>query len=161
MNTGLQRVRRMRSDRQKGLSITFGYLIVGVIGLVTLMVVVLGFDFGFSSSLNILSGWWESGSVDTECSKLADQIDEAYCTQYVAGADSCGDTHHEYDSSQGYTQTATEAGCEWFGSNVPSVVQQYLEEVDGEYRPIVSVEGDTYDCVEQGKIGSDPTCPAG
>lgn len=144
-------------NRRNGLSITFGYLIVGVIGLVTFIVVVGGFDLGFSSSVNILSGWGESGSIDTACNQLADRVNDEYCSQYVSD---CSDIHHEYDSSQGYTETASDAGCEWYGSDVPDAVASHLEAVDGEYRPIVTVDGDTYDCIEEGELPRDPTCPA-
>lgn len=86
------------------------------------------------------------------CADIAETIDDEYCTMYVAtsgGEIDCGEYQIAADDT--HDVTANAAGCDWR-------YDPYLKTgVSQEGRPVVVVEGEEYDCNEEGFF--DLHCP--
>lgn len=159
-------------DRQ-GLSFTLTLVVVGVVLLMTALTVIvlgganLGDFFGDTGERQLAQ------QVAQECSSLADQIDNNYCNYYVdtdsgsGPSDYCGDIRRSPTSN--YETPAAQAGCDWMdaanGRNgmadtraQESVEDLLVENDDGDRRPIVTVRGNEYDCLQENEMTA--LCPA-
>ncbi|MDY6766394.1 MAG: hypothetical protein SVW77_03425 [Candidatus Nanohaloarchaea archaeon] len=139
----------MRPDDRVGISFTLTIVITGVILLMTaLSIITLG-----GTSINQFFGQTQSETQDAElqarindrCADLQTQIDNQYCSVYVKPTD-CTATAPQRNTTHSVTRSEN-GDCNW------------VTAANGFDRE-VTVEGNTYDCINQGVI-SDEFCPAG
>lgn len=102
----------------------------------------------------------QAEQIREKCSGIVETMQDDYCTLYTNQGD-CSDVQRNRDDAAGYSTTATEEDCNWQDNSASFTPDETLtDNADGESRPIVQVEGEQFDCIEEGYIVSDFTCPA-
>lgn len=152
-------------EEREGLSFTLTLVVIGVILLMTALTVIVLGQTGITETIMSVLDWGGASSVEAACDDLAEDINDNYCDLYVNtnATDACTDTNNRHDTTTGHTQTASEYGCSWEGKEelteggITSPV--LTEDDDGTMRPIVEVDGETYNCIDQGHM-SNTQCPA-
>lgn len=127
-----------------GLSLSLNYMVVGVVVL-TVAVTVIGLSTGvIQNVIGVIGGGVSDAQVRAECNSLMQEIDRNYCTKYVLP--DCTDPQDGRDAN--HSETASTRDCP---------VTAYAN-ADG---LSVTVDGEPFDCVDEGYIPPSDACPAG
>lgn len=157
--------------KRQGLSFTLTLVVIGVVLLMTALTVIVLGNSSIDQSITQAMGYGTDSAIQTECNDIARTIDRVYCDNYVNAAegvdadgtdmDVCADISKNRQPS--HAQTATEVTCDWKavanqGGAVPALENALSTDAQGELSAIVTVDGDQYNCLDQGYL--DTTCPA-
>lgn len=133
---------------RKGISFTLTMVVAGVILIMTALSVITLGGSSISNFFNTITGQQEQAVTQAEvqqaCQDRAQQVRNQYCSLYIdpSAGNPCATAQETRDTD--HTRTASQEGCSW-DPYTPSL------------SPTVTVQGNTYNCVEEGYLRS--TCP--